>query len=114
MSAEMEAVRVAGITGLCIRTGEPHTMCRETGDAAEYRKVLEAEWSYTRADAAKLSIDRFSSMAVPVLGSDGRHALGVIYLDAAQKGIFDSQEVQTAILEASSGLVRYVSERYGT
>lgn len=103
----------SGITGLCIRTKQPHTMHRQDENLDSYRRALEAEWSYTRADAARLSTGCMSSMAIPVLDDSGHHALGVIYLDAKARSLFTDQAVQSAILEACAGVTRYVSERYG-
>lgn len=103
----------SGITGRCIRTKEPHTMHRQDDDVKNYRKDLEANWSYTSIDAAKLSTEPLSSMAVPVQDKSGHHALGVIYFDSKEKDLFNNSDVQSAILEACAGVTRYVGERYG-
>lgn len=103
----------SGITGRCIRTKQLYTMHRTDEDVGTYRQQLASDWGYTPADAAKVSADKMSSMAVPVLDVSGRHALGVIYFDSVQPNIFESAEVQTAIFQACGGVTEYVSERYG-
>ena len=102
----------SGITGKCIRTKDVLTMHRTQDDVMSYRKDLAADWGYTDKEAAMLSADRFSMMAVPVMNASGNHALGVIYLDGKQKDLFASDDVQGAIIEACAGVTSYVSERY--
>lgn len=88
-------------------------MHRNDLDEKAYRQMLEADWSYTNGEAAKLSADTMSCMAVPVLDVTGKHALGVIYLDSKQPNLFDNEDMQNGIFESSAGVTRYVSERYG-
>jgi hypothetical protein len=102
----------SGITGRCIRTKQLYTMHRPDGDVATYKQQLEADWGYTQADANKLSTDKMSFMAVPVLDGTGKHALGVIYLDCVQPNMFESPEVQDDIFRMCGGVTQYVSERY--
>jgi hypothetical protein len=103
----------SGITGRCIRTKQLYTMHRPDDNAEAYRAALGADWGYTQVEANQISIDKLSCMAVPVLDSSGKFALGVIYLDSKQPSLFESTEVQTAILESCAGVARYVTERYG-
>lgn len=103
----------SGITGRCIRTKQPYTMHRPDNDIESYRRELAADWGYTNADVVKLSTDKMSCMAIPVLDLSGRHALGVIYFDSDKSNLFESIDVQNAMFGACGGVAKYVSERYG-
>jgi hypothetical protein len=103
----------SGITGRCIRMKSLYAMHRANADAAAYRKELEESWGYTHADAAAISTDVMSSLAVPVLDITSKHALGVIYFDSVEPNLFEPQDVQNAIFQACGGVTNYVSERYG-
>ena len=102
----------SGITGRCIRTKQLYTMHRPDDDVDTYLQQLEAEWGYTHADVVKLSSDKMSCMAVPVLDSKGTHALGVIYIDSVQPNLFEDVDVQNSIFRACGGVTSYVNERY--
>jgi hypothetical protein len=103
----------SGITGRCIRRKALYTMHRADTDTEAYRKQLEEDWGYTHADAAAVSTEIMSCMAVPVLDVKGKHALGVIYLDSVEPNLFESEDVQNVIFLACGGVTNYVSERYG-
>lgn len=102
----------SGITGKAIREKSVYTICLESNDEQKRRKELKEDWGYTDHDLKSLSMDRLSSMAIPVLDPSGHHALGVIYLDSDQKDLFASADVQAAIIVACNGITKYVTERY--
>lgn len=103
----------SGITGKCIRRKEPYTMHRGNEEDTVYQQELMAEYGYTFSDVKKLSSDKKSCMAVPVLDASGKHALGVVYFDSVHSNQFVSPDVQDAIVVACGGVAKYVSERYG-
>ena len=103
----------SGITGRCIRTKQLYIMHRPDDNVITYKQQLEADWGYTHADVNKLSTDRMSFMAVPILDATGKQALGVVYLDCGQPKFFESLEIQNVIFQACGGVTQYVSERYG-
>ena len=102
----------SGITGAAIRGNTPIWCERVNSDAAAYVKELKEQWAYTEHDAKKMSTDRFSCYAVPIL--HGNRTLGVVFMDSDKAQLFAGAEVQQTILVACGGINRYVGERYGT
>lgn len=102
----------AGITGGAVRQKTVLIMDRQSQDDAEYKKELISTWNYTEADVKKMTMDRFSAMAIPVTNQTGDQVLGVIYIDAKRKNCFSSEDVQKLVIAASSGITQYVGERY--
>lgn len=102
----------SGISGQAARNRTFYFGSRLNADPATYRKDLKEKWSYTVSDAKNISTEAMSWMSIPVLDKSGEHALGVVYLDSAEMNSFDEKARQEAILEACSGLVNYIGERY--
>lgn len=102
----------AGITGAAVRQNEILIMDRQSQGEVEYKKELVVEWNYTESSARKMTMDRFSAIAIPVADKTGKHVLGVIYMDAKRKNCFSSQDVQKLVVAASGGITQYVGERY--
>jgi hypothetical protein len=101
----------SGITGRAIREKAVFVMSRQNEKYEDYMDELVREWSYTEADAKKMTTDRFSAMAVPVRGR-GQDVLGVVYLDCSSKDFFASDEMQQAVVAACVGVTDYIGERY--
>lgn len=102
----------SGITGKSIREKSVYTATLVNGDEKKRRKELKEEWGYTDHDLQTLSMDRYSSMAIPILSAHGQKALGVVYLDSDQRDLFAPEGVQAAILTACHGITTYVNQRY--
>jgi hypothetical protein len=100
-----------GITGRAIRDKSLYT-ANARADAAEWNRELVSNWGYTDANVRKLTMDRNSLIAVPVLSSRGRHAIGVVYLDSDLRNLFDAPGVEEMILRACAGIANYVNRRY--
>lgn len=101
----------SGITGCAIREKAVFVMSRSSEKYEDYVNELVREWSYTEADAKKMTTDRFSAMAVPVRGR-GQEVLGVVYLDSSSKEFFSSDEIQQTVVAACVGVTDYIGERY--
>lgn len=101
----------SGITGCAIREKAVIVMSRQSVQYEDYLNELVKDWSYTEADAKKMTSDRFSAMAVPVAGR-GQDMLGVVYLDSSLKNFFAVDEVQQAVVAACTGVADYIGERY--
>lgn len=102
----------SGITGRAIREKAVFTMSRRSEKFEDYVNELVSEWSYTEADAKKMTFDRFSAMAVPVRGR-GQEVLGVVYLDSSSKDFFATDDMQQIVVAACVGVTDYIGERYG-
>lgn len=102
----------AGITGKAIREDAVFVMSRRSESYEDYKKELVSDWHYTDNDVKNVTSDRFSAIAIPVRALNKRDVLGVIYLDSNKKDFFTSSELQAAVVNACSGIVNYVGERY--
>ena len=102
----------AGITGRAVRQKTIFLMARQSESDDQYRNELITDWNYTEADTRRMTMDRFSAMAIPVTDRTGQHVLGVIYLDAKRRNCFSSEDVQKLVVAAAGGITRYVGERY--
>jgi putative methionine-R-sulfoxide reductase with GAF domain len=101
----------SGITGKCVREKIAFIAALE-GDEAARRRELREDWGYTDHDLKSLSMDRLSSMAVPILSADRQHAVGVVYLDSDQPDLFSAEDVQSSIIKTCGAVIAYVNERY--
>ena len=101
----------SGLTGRAIREKAIFVMSRQSERYEDYVNELVRDWSHTEADAKKMTIDRFSAMAVPVRGR-GQDVLGVVYLDCSVKNFFASNEMQEFVVAACVGVTDYIGERY--
>ncbi|GAP38646.1 GAF domain-containing protein [Piscinibacter sakaiensis] len=101
----------AGVTGLAVRSGKPQIAERGSDDLQDYLRELRDTWSYNDGEAAERDHRTFSCFALPVSSRDDR-IVGVIYMDSCDRGSFSAKAVQSQILQACSGLGRYVEERY--
>lgn len=101
----------SGITGRAIRENAVFLMSRQSVKYEDYVNELVSDWSYTEADAKKMTTDRFSAMAVPVKGR-GQDVLGVVYLDSSSKDFFAADEMQQTVVASCVGIADYIGERY--
>lgn len=99
----------SGIIGKAVRERTPYAASRDSDDYSAFVKELVTGWSYTEDDARKLSPDRFSWMAVPIL-SQKNEAIGVVFLDATKREFFTSSVKEVAI-NACDGISFYLSEK---
>lgn len=102
----------SGITGCAIREKAVFVMSRRSDRYEDYVNELVRDWSYTEADAKKMTSDRYSAMAVPVRGRGGKDVLGVVYLDSSSKDFFASDEMQQTVVAACVGVADYIGGRY--
>lgn len=102
----------AGITGGAVRQKTVLIMDRQGQDDVEYKKELISAWNYTEADVKKMTMDRFSAMAIPVTTQTGDQVLGVIYIDAKRRSCFSSEDIQKLVIAATGGITQYVGVRY--
>lgn len=104
----------SGITGCAVRTGsDVFVMDRQSQSDDDYKQELISDWNYTAADAKKMTMDRYSAIAVPVTDRTGHQVIGVIYLDAKRKSCFSSPEMTQLVIDACGGISTYVGARYG-
>lgn len=101
----------SGLTGKCVREKIAFIAALEADEGARRRELRE-EWGYTDHDLRTLSMDRLSSMAVPILSADRQHVVGVVYLDSDQRDFFAAEDVQSSIIKTCGGIIAYVNERY--
>lgn len=102
----------AGITGRAIRRRMPQVMSSTAGTEKEHRAELIADWGYTEAKAAALTPGRYSAMAIPILDKNGRQTLGVVYLDAGDRAVFELEDVQQIIGVGCEAISEFVTKRY--
>lgn len=102
----------SGIAGKAARTRSVYAQSRVNMDIASYEAELREQWGYTEADSRNVSRDSFAWMAVPICDSTGQHALGTVYLDSTEKGLFDPDGVRDAVVVMCGGIAAYVGERY--
>lgn len=100
-----------GIIGMVARTGETGLAVRTTKDQAEYLKELVKDWGYKADEAAKLSADRWSSMAVPVMGDQPGVPIAVLYADSNDPEFF-TEKAQELLVAAATGLATWIKLRY--
>lgn len=101
-----------GITGQAIRRKTAIILSSVSQSEEEHRGELVANWGYTDAQAKALTSGRYSAAAVPVLDATGQHALGVIYLDSNERGVFDRKEVQQILGVGCTAISDFVTKRY--
>lgn len=100
----------SGIIGRAIRERDIFAVSRKSEDHASFIMEMVREWGYTKEEAAKLTSDRNSWMAIPIYYK-GADVTGVVYLDSNERGIFSS-DVRDAVKDACNGLAVFISERY--
>jgi hypothetical protein len=74
-----------GIVGKCYRTGEIQFQGVDNSD--DYRAELIEEWGFTKDDVKKISLDKLSFLALPVIRKDDTVG-AVVFLDAKSKDAF--------------------------
>jgi hypothetical protein len=100
----------SGITGKAARWKSAVVAERENADYETFVGDLVREWAYTEHDARKLSPDRQTWMAVPLLHPrDG--TMAVVYLDSRDPGFF-TEPLQELVLTICRGVDTYTVEAY--
>jgi len=100
----------SGIVGRVVREQAPYASTRADDDYETFIHDLVTQWSYTEQEARALSPDRKAWMAVPIFGSSHK-VIAVVYLDSNDRTLF-TEAVRDLIINGSSGIARYVDERY--
>lgn len=100
----------SGIIGRAVRRKNAMVATRENDGHEEFVGELVRDWSYTEAEARRLSPDRYAWMAVPIIGPTGA-PLAVVYLDSSEPDFF-TDEAQDLILAGCRGIALYTMEAY--
>ena len=101
-----------GIVGRVARSGRPVRSKRVSADVDAFRAELVAVWSFTRPEAARISVDRWAWFAVPLMPDDGR-PYGAVYLDAKAERLFDNAETREAVVGQCLVLSAICQSTYG-
>lgn len=99
-----------GIIGFAYREQQALFATFEGNDRNALIEVLMRDWHFDAHDAAALTPDVCSWMAIPL--TDNKNVIGLVYCDATVPGFFENPEVQTVAVNASLGIARYVAWRY--
>lgn len=100
----------SGIIGKAVREKSVFAAHRESDDYEKFLSELVRDWAYTEADARKLSPDRRSWMAVPILGSKSA-VVAVVFLDSNEKDFFTS-DIRELVINCCAGIASYINEVY--
>ena len=100
----------SGVIGRAARGRVVVVVARDSENYSDYVRELISKWAYTEDDARKLTPDRRSWMAVPVLAADGSVA-AVVYLDSSLRDFFTA-EVTHLVVNGCHGITSYVREVY--
>lgn len=100
----------SGAIGIAARKKIAVAAQRKNARYPEFISDMVVDWAYTEHDARKLSPDRYSWMAVPILDQKGS-TVAVVYLDSSEPAFFSST-VQDRVLVACDGLSTYTREAY--
>jgi hypothetical protein len=79
-------------------------------DHAGFVADLIATWFYTESEAKKLSADRKTWMAVPILNKN-KNVLVVVYLDSAEQDTFSDSAIEL-VINGCIGIASYISQHY--
>jgi len=100
----------SGITGKAVRERSIFTASRQSPDYETFLTELVRDWSYTAADARRLTPNRRSWMAVPIPG-EADSVSAVVYLDSSEPDFFGT-EVERVVIEVCTGIRTYIDEVY--
>jgi hypothetical protein len=103
-----------GIIGCAARTEEPLAGERKGATSDDYVNELVKEWGYSRAEAEGVDRNRWSFMAVPLLGDGApkpKRCIGVLYADSIDRSFF-TDEVQELVIRAAEGMAEFIKVRY--
>lgn len=98
-----------GVIGLAARTGEAQCAARTAQSDEDYKKELVEEWGYSAEMAAKITLDRKSFIAVPIMGKEDK-VIGIVYADSSIENAFTNE--LDLVGAAASGFAAYIKERY--
>lgn len=99
-----------GIVGKAARSGEVIAANRVSDSLEDFYAEMVRDWGFTEKQAKGLNAGRWSWIAVPLRGSDGKvHA--VLYMDSTERQYFSEDRVKE-VVEATKCLNRFVEERY--
>ncbi|RZL98818.1 MAG: hypothetical protein EOO88_60220 [Pedobacter sp.] len=103
----------SGIIGQVTRTKKPYSDSRQTEAYSDYAKELVEKWSYTYDEARKITSDRKSWMAVPIVSkpstAESGIVIGVLYLDSNDADFFTT-DIQEFVVAGSEGIKEYIEE----
>lgn len=101
----------SGIIGKVLREKLPYRASRQNDDREAFIQELVTGWSYPEVEARKLSEDRKSWMAIPIVQKASNAAIAIIYLDSNERDFFD-KEIVELVLASSKGIAKFIEERY--
>lgn len=103
----------SGITGQAVRENNVFLMDRDVKDVMEYQRILVSDWHFRKSEAAKLTPDRFSAVAVPITSKkDENLVLGVVYMDSKMENFFNKVKLQECAVNCCVGLTAFIGEHY--
>ena len=100
----------SGVIGRAARGRTVVVVARDSENFPGFVRELIRKWAYTEEDARKLTPDRRSWMAVPILAAD-ESVTAVVYLDSSRRNFFTA-EITHLIVNGCHGITSYVREVY--
>lgn len=100
----------SGVIGKAARGRMVVVVARDGESYSDFVRELISRWAYTEEDARKLTPDRHSWMAVPILAAD-ESISAVVYLDSSVRDFFTA-ELAHLIVNGCHGITSYVREVY--
>jgi hypothetical protein len=82
-----------GIVGLAYRTGQSQVARRESTDLEAFYTEMIQEWGFDEADVRSLNASRWSYLACPIQGDDGRVGM-VLFIDSGLPNCFNDEVVE--------------------
>ena len=101
----------SGIAGRAVREQAAFAASRQHDDYAEFLRELVTVWGYTSVDARQLTEDRYSWMAVPLMGPHS--VVAVVYLDSDRRHFF-TDDVQALIIDGCHGMEHVLDATFET
>jgi hypothetical protein len=100
-----------GVIGRCAKDGEPIYAHRRSPDPRAFSAELVRSWSFTKEEAERLTCDRWSYAAYPILLQGHARAGAVLYADTSIPNAFRSQAVRNRLKVWCLGFAEYLRAR---
>ncbi len=95
----------SGVIGRALISPERTALMDRPESNDDYIKALQIDWHMPREEALRLSMGRFSLMAVAILGQN--NAIGVVYLDSSERGFFDQATCEAVVAACGAMPAQY-------
>ncbi|MBX3405251.1 MAG: hypothetical protein KF869_00700 [Phycisphaeraceae bacterium] len=100
----------AGVIGPCAKNGKLMIAHRQLNGDDGFLREMTDKWGFTNEEALKLSKDRWSYLAHPILTEQGDKAGAVLYIDSSEKGVFQKKHPKQLAEHWCRGLAAYLRE----